>query len=346
MPIKTQLAPIWKNLGKPDNYRFVVAPGPHQYGKIHREAMYGFFTKHFLGCEDAPEPEMELLTPEEYTVTPTGFVIDLPGALTENKALLRTLPETYPEAEKEIPAFLRRALDLPDALPPAPDYRVIRNVSLTPETGAARYVLMPEPGTTARPVLMLAVQKDTPLIPAGKEAVLHCAHLSGREELRKRVDEGNLFVLDVRGAGESRSTVGRSAPDDFFAPVGRESFMEGTGELFGRPLAGSRVKDLLGAIALLRERGYEEVTLSGRGLGGVLAAFAAAALELPVKRLILTEVPASLKALIAQGVYRLPSSVLPRGMLKHFDFPELYAFLRARYEAEITSTEDVPPDEN
>ena len=343
--VDSQLAPIWKNLGKPENYRFVIAPGPHQYSRMHREAMYGFFTKHFLGREDAPEPEMELLTPEEYTVTPTGFVIDLPGALTENKALLRTLPETYPDAAKEIPAFLRQTLDLPDALPPAPDYRVIRNVSLTPETGAARYVLMPEPGSTARPVLMLAVRKDTPLIPAGKRAVLHCAHLSGRDELRKRVDEGNLFVLDVRGVGESRSTAGRSMPDDFFAPVGRESFMEGTGELFGRPLAGSRVKDLLGALALLREIGYEELTLSGRGLGGVLAAFAAAALELPVKRLILTEVPASLKALIARGAYRIPSSVLPRGMLKHFDFPELCAFLRTRYAAVISCTEDVPPNE-
>ena len=288
---------------------------------------------------------MELLTPEEYTVTPTGCVIDLPGALTETQALLKTLPETYPDAAETIPAFLRRALDLPDALPPAPDYRVIRNASLTPETGAARYVLMPEPGTTARPVLMLAVRKDTPLIPAGKRAVLHCAHLSGREELRQRVGEDNLFVLDVRGVGESRSTVGRSTPDDFFAPVGRESFMEGTAELFGRPLAGSRVRDLLGALALLREVGYEELTLSGRGIGGVLAAFAASSQELPVKKLLLTEVPASLKALIAQGAYRLPSSVLPRGMLKHFDFPDLYAFLRTRYAAEITCTEDVPPDE-
>lgn len=343
--VDSQLAPIWKNLGKPDNYRFVVAPGPHQYGQVHREAMYGFFTKHFLGREDVSEPEMELLTPEEYTVTPTGFVIDLPGALTENQALLESLPATYPDAAETIPAFLRQALDLPDSLPPAPDYRVIRNVPLTPETGAARYVLMPEPGTTARPVLMLAVRKETPLIPAGKRAVLHCAHLSGREELRKRVGEENLFVLDVRGVGESRSTAGRSMPDDFFAPVGRESFMEGTGELFGRPLAGSRVKDLLGALALLKEIGYEEVTLSGRGLGGVLAAFAASALELPVEKLILTEVPASLKALIAQGAYRLPSSVLPRGMLKHFDFPELCAFLRTRYAAVITCTEDVPPDE-
>ena len=87
------------------------------------------------------------------------------------------------------------------------------------------------------------------------------------------------------------------------------------------------------------------MTLSGRGLGGVLAAFAASALALPVKKLILTEVPASLKALIAQGAYRLPSSVLPRGMLKHFDFPELCAFLRTRYAAVITCTEDVPPDE-
>ena len=336
---------VWDALGEGDSLALFVAPGPHNYSRPQRESMYGFFTRRFLGKEDSPEPEMELLTPEEYTVTPTGYVIDLPGALPENEALLKSLPESYPDAGKEIPAFLRRSLDLPETLPPAPDYRVARNVSLTPEKGAARFVLMPEPGTTARPVLMLAVTAETPLIPAGKKAVLHCAHLSGREELRERVDEADLFVLDVRGVGESRSTAGRGTPDDFFAPVGRESFMEGTAELFGRPLAGSRVKDLLGALALLRENGYGEVTLSGRGLGGVLAAFAAGALELPVKKLVLTEVPASLKDLIARGEYRLPSSVLPAGMLKHFDFPELYAFLHDRYDAEILCAEDVPPDE-
>ena len=114
--------------------------------------------------------------------------------------------------------------------------------------------------------------------------------------------------------------------------------------LIVKPSSFGDIVHLFPALALLREIGYDEVTLSGRGLGGVLAAFAAAALELPVKKLLLTEVPASLKVLIAQGAYRLPSSVLPRGMLQHFDFPELCAFLRTRYDAEITCAEDVPPE--
>ena len=84
--------------------------------------------------------------------------------------------------------------------------------------------------------------------------------------------------------------------------------------------------------------------LSGRGMGGVIAAFAAAAVKLPVRKLILTEVPASLRALLEKRTFRVPNSCLPNGMLKCFDFPELYALLQRNYDTEISCSEDVPPE--
>ncbi|MBR2873372.1 MAG: hypothetical protein IKB99_07735, partial [Lentisphaeria bacterium] len=132
--------------------------------------------------------------------------------------------------------------------------------------------------------------------------------------------------------------------DDFFAPVGRDSFMEGTAELHGVPLLRGKIIDLLGAIALLKEHDCEELTLSGRGMGGVIAAFAAATVKLPVKEIILDEVPASLRKLIEKRIFRLPNSVLPKGMLQHFDFPELYECLKQNYTVTINCSEDVPAD--
>ena len=339
-----EVSHIYNALGFPGNFSLDVAPGPHNYCKESREAMYGFFTAQFMGKEDRSEPVFELLTPEEAQVTPTGFTIDLPGALTEHEALLQMLPGSYKAGPEEIAAFLRKALALPPELPPAPDYRVARSAFLAPGTSAVRFVLATEPGTTIRPVLTKAVHCETPLVPALTKATLHCAHLSGREELRARCDEEDLFVLDVRGVGESRSNAGRSAPDNFFAPVGRDSFVEGTAEMLGIPLAGGKVRDLLGAIALLKEHGCSDLTLSGSGMGGIIAAFAAAALELPVKKLILTEVPRSLRQLVARRIYRTPNSCLPKGMLQIFDFPELYALLKERYDLELSLADDVPED--
>lgn len=338
-----EVAHIYEKMGCTDRLHFSVAPGPHSYCKQSREAMYGFFTSLFLGKMDAEEPVLEPLTVEETTVTPTGFVIDLPGAVTEREALLKELPE-IPAPSEKIGHFLKTVLHLPETLPEVPDYRVPRSVFLAPGYSAARFVLDIEPGTTIRPVLLKAIQKECPLIPRGTAGTLHCAHLSALEELKERKEEENLFFLDVRGVGESRSVVARSARDDFFAPVGRESFIEGTAGLHGFSQLDGRVRDLLGALMLLKEHGYSDLTLSGRGMGGLVAAYAAAAFKLPVQRIVLEEVPSSLKTLIGKRIFRLPNSAIPAGMLCHFDFPELYKFLEMNYAVAINCTEDVPAD--
>ena len=338
-----EVAHIYENMGCSDRLHFSIAPGPHSYCKQSREAMYGFFTSLFMGKRDAEEPVFEPLTEEETTVTPTGFVIDLPEAVTEHEALLKGLP-VLPEPSEKIGAFLRAELHLPEALPEAPDYRVPRSAFLAPYYAAARFVLETEPGSAVCPVLLKAVQKECPLVPRGSSGTLHCAHLSAIEELKERKDEENLFVLDVRGVGESRSTAGRSSRDDFFAAIGRDSFIEGTANLHGFSQLDGKIRDLLGAVMLLKEHGYEDLTLSGRGMGGLVAAYAAAAFKLPVQKLILNEVPASLRALIEKRTFRLPNSVIPAGMLCHFDFPELYRYLEMNYNVSINCTEDVPCD--
>jgi len=337
-----EVSHIYSKLGMSDRLHFSIAPGPHNYCRTSREAMYGFFTSLFLGKEDSKEPEFELLTDEEANVTSTGYVIDLPGALTEGEAIKQYLPDTYTATAESIADFLRKTLDLPGELPAAPDYRVPRNRFLVPGHSDNRFVLIPEPGTPVKSVLHTTI--GLPLIPRRTAATLHCAHLSAADEMAKRAEEKNLFVLEVRGVGETRSTAGRSTRDDFFAPVGRDSFMEGTAELHGVPLLRGKIIDLLGAIALLKEHDCEELTLSGRGMGGVIAAFAAATVKLPVKEIILDEVPASLRKLIEKRIFRLPNSVLPKGMLQHFDFPELYECLKQNYTVTINCSEDVPAD--
>ena len=251
-----EVSHIYKHLNAEDKLRLSVAPGPHSYCKQSREAMYGFFTSLFLGKEDKEEPQLELLTVEESTVTPTGYTIDLEEAVTESAAVMNCLPASYPPPSEKIGEFLRSKLSIPSELPPVPDYRVPRAVFLCEGCASGRFVLLTEPGTTIRPVLHKATCRDLPLIPKANEGTLHCAHLSGRVELANRKDEKNLFILDVRGVGESRSIPGRGTKDDFFAAVGRDSFVEGTAEMHGIPLLGGKIKDLLSAIALLKANGF------------------------------------------------------------------------------------------
>jgi hypothetical protein len=67
--------------GVPDRFAKVETPGDHLLNKGLREACYGWMQKHLLDeTGDTREPGLPVESPETLRCTPTGNVMDLPGA--------------------------------------------------------------------------------------------------------------------------------------------------------------------------------------------------------------------------------------------------------------------------
>ena len=93
---------------------------------------------------------------------------------------------------------------------------------------------------------------------------------------------------------------------------------------------GGRVRDLLSAVALLRSRGYDEITLEGSGHAALTIAYACgAAGKIPgVSALLLHKAHPT----FTQEDLSLRAPVFLTGMLKLFDLPQLYGALEEDYE--------------
>ena len=76
------LAQHWANLGAPNNVQIFAHPEfPHNYNRVSRLAMYGFFNEHLkLGRTTIDEPELQPLTREELTVWSTEHPAPKGGA--------------------------------------------------------------------------------------------------------------------------------------------------------------------------------------------------------------------------------------------------------------------------
>jgi hypothetical protein len=326
---------IYRALGQEENLQLYLGPGVHGYHLDGREAMYGFFTKYYFGQADPVEPPLELLTAEEYTVTPTGMAIDLPGAKSISAMLYEKLPPSpRPNSGPAFAALLRDKLQLQTLQPPVPEYRTLRPVWRGEGKTLCMYAIVSEPGTTAVPVLHCITPASEPLLPEGSRASLYLAHLDAEQELLAMEDCQSVFALDVRGIGKSASLNGKPN-SDYLEPFGREYFIEVTAKFLGDSFLGGKIRDVLATLALLHNAGYHDLTLHGRGLGGLLAAYAAALTPLPVSKIILQNTPRSFLELLQRNFIACPQSYLVPGFLTVGDLPDLYQYLQQNYTLEI-----------
>lgn len=319
---------IYALLGAESEVKLVIGDGVHGYGLQLREAMYGFFTRHWFGREDAPEPPFEEFPEPELRVTEPGQVVRLPGELTLPGWLARRAAELARSRSPEparIAAFLRRALQVP-AETAAPEFRVLRG--RPGENAVSCFALRTEPECEAFLHCRGGLARFS--LPRGKRCTLYVSHLDAETELAAGLPEesGNevVFALDVRG-------VGKSAPltcdrvEDYFYMYGSDYFYDSAGQLLSHSFLGGKVRDLLGALALLRSAGYREITLAGRGLGALVALYAAGTGLTGVRRIRLRNMPRSWRELIEAGIFLWPQSHLIPGMLREFDLPELAGML-------------------
>ena len=332
-----QVKRIYKLLGHDGEVEFFIGPDPHGYYLKNREAMYKFFLKHAGLKGKAAEPAIKLETNENILASKSGQLLtDFKNArpvfeLTAEKAVeLREKRKTPGKNElvKLVSSML--AVKKTDIVP---YYRKLREFY---EDGLFinRFALESEPGIQA---ILFSFTKNSPahFLNAGKKAVLHIPHLATSSDFNEgklpvNAEEGTtVFSLDIRGIGET-AAVSCGFSEDFFAAYETDFFYGCCGSLFGEPYLGGKVRDILAAINLLRNEGFSDITLSGRGLGSIPAAFASLLAGSAVKKTILANALLSYQELACSVAYKWPFSHMLPGVLKSFDLPDIYNVLKGR----------------
>ncbi len=193
-------------------------------------------------------------------------------------------------------------------------------------------LLRPEPGIEL-PGTLLLPQAGT------RSAVLHLDD-SGRNRalyqhgvLARAIrflerDQPGLAALtiDLRGWGDSTPAV---YPYEMAAWGGLDRYVAYASAALGDPVMSMRVRDALAALAYLRawpEVDAEAIVVTGCGLGGVIALFAAA-IDGAVAGVVTWDAPISFRALLEGETYTWPADAFIPHVLRHFDLPELAASL-------------------
>jgi pimeloyl-ACP methyl ester carboxylesterase len=117
--------------------------------------------------------------------------------------------------------------------------------------------------------------------------------------------------------------------DDYFYPYGSDYFYAAHSIMLDKAYLGGKVQDVLAAINLLKARGTKEINLVGRGLGAIVAAFAATLSE-KVDTVTLINAPISYQQMIEDVMTCWPLSHMPPGILKVCDLPDIYQALEAK----------------
>ena len=308
-----------------------VGPVSHGFSVHNREAVYAFFLKAAGLRGSAREPAFTR-PPEETTYAAGGDVFTIPGArnfhalIAEKAAALAAARK--PLALPELRRALARVLALGDT-PGVPHYRILRTIDRD-GTHEARFALETEPG---RPMALLARFDGDDLFhleaPA-RGTTLYVADQDSRTELLVRPARPGetVFGLDVRSIGETMpSGTDLPAVRDFYAPYQADYHYASLGLMFGEPILGGKVRDVLAALELLAANGAKKIRLEGRGLGAIPALFAAL-LSDKVSAVEFTGLIESFEAEANNPASLLPLSCVPPAILAVADVPDILSALR------------------
>ena len=321
---------IYTLLGYPERVRMTAGPVSHGLSPHLREAAYVFF-KDFFGTVGEPVDTTEaMLNEQEMQCTPTGRTIELPGTVTIHDLISEQLKECVANQRKltraEAAELVRNILGIGEV--GTPTYRQLRTTADRYPIQFSRYgVELDESMVTT----MLCAASCGYFKLAPEESVeLYVPHQNSAAELSNRTvtEAQNLFAIDYRGVGESMPDgCDQDKAHDFFANYKFDYHYCSLSILLGESYLGDRVRDILGAIELLTYYGVKEIKLTCSGIGRIPALFAALLTSRNVK--YMPDVP--LNGLCSQVLDHegtIPQSMIPVGLLRYTDFPELEKLVR------------------
>jgi hypothetical protein len=326
---------IYSLLGAENNVEYFIGPDGHGYHRKNREAMHRFFSKHSGMRLIENEGDIKLEDRTNLQCTDRGQVnLSMKNCrkvfeFTQQKAeSLRVSRKTKTKAELE--SAVRSLLNI-KPVDATPMYRKLKPTD-NPDFFISRFAVETEPEIQAILFSLSSKQKSGAprlFLDAGISANLYVPHLSSREDINNgefdfTAGDRDAYALDPRGGGES--TPLSCGMQDFFSPYDSDYFYACIGNMLGSPYLGGKVFDILQTLRLLKDYGYSDIHLIGRGLGSITCAFAAF-LSGDVKKVTLKNALTSYHELAMCPSYKWPLSHMIHGVLKHFDLPDIYACL-------------------
>ena len=316
-----ELKRFYSVFGQENVVRYCLGKGNHTYSETHQRAIGDFFAEMTGAKAAGTDADISYFPPEELFCTKTGSVWKLPGAR-DSKAMLREL-YTRKHSRKNDPSFWMRFL--PEKKIPVPPFTLGFQQYIEP-TGmhGSRYQLQTDPGMTVTlKKISSAVENIFRCTPEVEIAVAENDGVREYPRLQSMPDR-DAYVLEPRGTGESRPCA-MTCDLNLILP----SLYNCTAQMLGDSLLAGKVRDILGALALLKKHGVKKVYLRGAGNAAVPAAVAAMYSPVPVE-LTVEKVPGSLKEYLTDWKRTMPLELLIFGLLQHTDFPALFKAAGAR----------------
>ena len=340
-------------LGEGDKIQLFIGPTNHGYHKENRAAMYEFFTRQLKMGAPKPEDEnLQVFTDAELQCTPTGqasrldnemITIDFARILADKFKL-----EREELSKDELREKVREMLRLDEKAIPVPYHR---NLKYRRSNGCmfSRFGLETEENMLVILKLMSKTWRNCLHFPRDFEhSTIYIPHVDSQDEMLELdfKECGEVFGLDMRGIGETMPlscnyasghaqeyTLNPFRTDklySFYDNLHREFFSSyccdydysAIGLMLGQPYLGGRVRDILSAVKLMKHNGHKHIDLIAKGQGAIPALFAAV-LSDDIENISLIHAPESFDSMLRTRVTYVPQSVMPWGVLKFTDIPEL-----------------------
>lgn len=321
-----KLKKVYQILGQPDQLGWSDTPLPHGLSYDSRLQVYNWFAR-WLKNETgrieeepptAPEPDQTLWASESGNVVrslqgETPFTLNKKRPVERAKVALERLLGIQRPAPGVQATVLRR---VPSR---GVDIEAIE-VPSAPRVWLPAWLFLPKAADRSKPVFLA-------LEPTGRNVRWH------EGELYQSLAAKGYPVCsaDVRGAGDLWPEIGRSAPRHARSHNDEENYAWAS-MIFGKPLVGQRVTDVLALAAALRAHPAlkgRPMVLAALGRMTVPALFAAA-LDGRIDRLYLAGGLVSFQAILESENYSCPFVNFAPELLKHTDLPEVAASIGPR----------------
>jgi hypothetical protein len=319
----TKLQNTYAVLGHKSHLAWWSTPLPHGLSYQPRLQIYNWFERHLKGSdrrieqEPATAPESD----EKLRVGPAGSAVRDFRSLTPFKLVReRTAAIQTPEHPERLEALLgleRPKSNLRAAVVGRVPSREIEVEAMELPSAAGvwvpAWVFLPKSGST-RVILILDEHGRNQ---HWREGGI-CETLASKGRI--------ACAADLRGIGDLRPQAGPGSPGHAIPHASEEEYAWAS-LIFGRPLLGQRVADILALVEVLKNRGKIAIAANGRL---TVPALFAAALTQEIESLYLSAGLASFRDIVESENYKQPLANLIPNMLASVDLPQLARALAPR----------------
>lgn len=350
-----ELKRFYEMLGAGDKIELAVGSSNHGFQKDSREAMYGFFTSQLnMGPLKVEQEDMPFYTDEELQVTPTGQIAHLDSERITIDLVREMADEfraTRPELSKpELKSKVREMLRLDERDIPLPYHRNLK-YRMQGCRMFSRFAVETEENMLAVVHCMSALDEWLNYLHFPREmehSTLYVPHVDAEDEMCEYDFNGcgTVFGIDIRGIGElmplsCNYSVSHAMPywlhpfrrdplyshfdtlnREFFSSYCSDYHYAAFGVMLNEPYLGGKVRDILSTVKLMKHCGHQKIDLIARGQGTIPALFATVLSE-DIGEITLHQAPESFDAMLRTRITYVPQSVIPWGVLKFTDIPEL-----------------------